>query len=176
MRYEEWDKLESKFFERCKENFNNTYKEYADILSNSIKYLKAENIDLRDKIFVNVGNRDFFYAGSGSYHPKLVDRFNVINNKIQYKYCKSADCKGIETKYVDVFIISNKYFVKLSINNKGIIDRVEHIIKRDVKKLNIVGDNMLEIYFHGLFDPEVIVLDSYDEALKLQRHITQLRA
>jgi len=63
----------------------------------------------------------------------------------------------------------------LSIGEKGVIDRIQQIIQRDIKKLNIFENNMVEVFFHGHYDPETIVLSDYKSALKLQQYLTELR-
>ncbi len=146
-----------------------------DILNNAPEFVNAETISDKDLAFINVGYRWTYYEGAGSYHPKLQNAFQIINENISFKYYKKADCKDINATFADIFIFTTKYFIKLSLGANGVLDRTEHIIQRDIKKLNIVDNNKLEIYFHGHFDPEIIVLDNYKSALQIQRHLTELR-
>ncbi len=76
--------------------------------------------------------------------------------------------------YIDVFIITQKYFIRLFINTDNAFDRTEHIIQRDIKKISI-SDTEVDVHFHGLHDPLRIIVDDYKVALDLQRHLTSLR-
>lgn len=146
------------------------------ILKRAPEIINLENIlESETKIIINVGHRSYYYEGELTPHPKLFDLIKVYNNGKVYEFEKVSDCKGINATFADVFMFSKKYFIKLSIGENGIIDRVENIIQRDIKKINIVQNQLLEIYFHGLYDPETIVLDSYGEALQLQREISEHR-
>lgn len=145
------------------------------ILNDASEFISAEAISDKDSVIINVGYRWYSYEGSGSHHPKLQNAFEVINNDEPFTYYKKADCKEITATFADLFIVSSKYFIKLSLGSDGVINRTEHVIQRDINKLNIIDNNKLEIYFHGHFDPEIIVIDDYKSALQLQRQLTELR-
>ena len=51
-----------------------------------------------------------------------------------------------------------------------------HIIKRDIKKINIVENNVLQVYYHGEHLPSNIVMDSYMDALNLQDTLIRIKA
>jgi len=160
-------------------HFNKYWSEKAkileDILLNAPQFISAESISEDDFVFVNVGYRDWIWENKGGYSEKINNTFTVINNNQRSLYIKKADCKKSRETYTDIYIISRKYFIKLSLGSKGVIDRTEHIIQRDIKKINIAENIMLEVFFHGHFDPETIILDDYKTALNLQRHLTELR-
>lgn len=151
----------------------------ADILNSILKtapeLIDAETITDNDLVFINVGIRNWRWENPSNFSTKINDTFHIFNKAEKYSFVKKADCKAIKETFADLFILTNKYFVKLSLGSKGVIDRTEHIIQRDVKKLSIVENNKLEVYFHGHFDPETIVLDDYKSALQAQRHLTELR-
>lgn len=155
-------------------DYNSKQSVVESIVKHLPKYFDAEDIDERDTVIINVGFRDNYYEGKASYHPKLINTFKVLNNEIEYSYIHKADTKEVKSYYSDIFIISNRYFIKLSIGEAGLIDRTEHLL-RDIKKVNLAADEVVEIFFHGLFDAASIVLDSYADALNLQRKLTNLR-
>lgn len=161
------------------ERFNNFWNPKAlmlkAILDNALYALKHEKITNSDKVIINVGYRSFDYEGKGSYHPKLYDIIEIKNNGKSHRFTKKGDCKGIKVTIADIFIITNKHFIKLSISAEGVLDGTKNIIARDIKKLNISLGNLLEIYFHGHYDPETIVLNDYSEAHNLLAHLTDLR-
>lgn len=167
--------IEADLVDNIKDIWNPKAAKVSSILANAPDFLKHENIGATDKVVINVGYRSFGYEGQYSHHPKLINKIDVINKEKRYHFVKKSDCKEIEDTFADIFIVNSKYFIKLSLGEKGMIDRTENIISRDIKKLNIAQGNLLEIYFHGHYDPETIVLDDYSEALNLQRHITELR-
>jgi hypothetical protein len=76
---------------------------------------------------------------------------------------------------IKLFIISEKYLIMLSLDENGLNDRIEHIIQKDIKRLNIRHDSTLEVHFHGHHEPLSIDVDDYKSALQLQRHLTELR-
>jgi hypothetical protein len=174
------DISESIYFDhRFRKHYNWYWTEKAkvlvSILSNASQYISAESFSEKDLVFVNVGYRDWAWENKSYYNEKILNNYTVLNNGKKSTFVKKADCKKIVETYVDIFIITDKYFIKLSLGPSGVIDRTEHIIQRDVKKVNIAENIMLEVYFHGHFDPETIVLDDYKSALQLQRHLTELR-
>ncbi len=75
---------------------------------------------------------------------------------------------------VNLFRITSNLFIKLTISENMITERLEHIIVKDIKRLEVI-DNELNVHFHGLHYPESIKLDDYSSALKLQNHLTMLR-
>ncbi len=164
----------NKFHNEFREYWREQVEDLKTLLKSAPQFLEPESISEKDLVFINVGYRGFDYEGKGSFHPKLYDTYEVINKGAPYHFWKKADCKGIEAAFIDIFIISSLHFVKLSLGASGVLDRTD-IIHRDIKKLNIVNNNLLEIFFHGFYDPEIIVLDDYKSALDLQRHLTNLR-
>lgn len=153
------------------------------ILERLQDYLKKENLNDLVEVIFNFGkrNKDSQLRGmSNSYvssnaQYQFVDGYTVFENEKTYTFTKKSDCKGIEADYLDAFILSRKYFIKLSIGEEGVIQRVHQIWKRDVKKIDIYQSVMVEIYFHGYYDPEILVLESYEKALDLQRKLIDLR-
>ena len=160
-------------------NFNKFWGQKTEtlkaILYKAPEYVSAENIIDSDITFVNVGNRSWERENPNNNNSRANDTFFVYNNNKKYSFVRKADCKQIVKTYADLFIFTSKYFIKLSLGSDGLIDRREHIIQKDIKNLNIVDNNLLEIYFHGHFDPETIVLDDSKSTMQLQRHLTDLR-
>jgi hypothetical protein len=176
----DWElKEKTKFYKKLNDSIKKTFAPDFQILNSIInnvtEVLKAEEILKQDIFYVNVGYRSYNFEGRYSYHPKLFDEFYVRNKSKSFYFIKKSDCKGIKATYADIFIISARYFIKLTLGENGIIDRTQHILARDIKKTNIVDNNKLEIYFHGLYDPETIIMDDYKSALDLQKHLTDLR-
>lgn len=152
--------------------------EPVKILKHLKDYLRKENLNELLDVVVNFGKRHESQQARGhSYHTnyQYVDGYKVFENQKLYEFTKKSDCKSINVGYLDIFLLSKKYFVKLSIGAEGVIQRVHQIWKRDVKKIDIYQSVMVEIYFHGYYDPEILVLESYDKALELQRKLMDLR-
>ncbi len=75
--------------------------------------------------------------------------------------------------YVSIFILTTKYIINLVVGPDNPL-RTQHIIQRDIKKIEAT-DRSVYIHFHGLHNPQVIMVDTYKSAIKLQQHLTDLR-
>ncbi len=76
--------------------------------------------------------------------------------------------------FVRIFIINTKYIIFLSVGEKGLGNRVQHIISKDIKKI-VASEKDLNIYFHGAHEPWQILVDDYKTAVNAQKLLTELR-
>jgi hypothetical protein len=150
-----------------------TNEDMDGLLKKILKFLLAENtkenginiINLGTKITENHSRNNFNYY----------DQYSIKLANKEYTFSKKVENFAQESKIASIFIIDEKQIIHLIISPEKLIERSEYFIKKDVKKLNIANDNILEIHYHGHFSPDSIVLENYESALKLQKFISNNR-
>jgi hypothetical protein len=134
--------------------------EYGDswgIMDSAVKCLKLENLSEVTTYEINLWQ----YSHITSYHDEIKNTKGSLDYK---KYFQLV-----------LYLISNKRIIKLILSPDNLISSVEHIIQKDLKKIEIKNDLNLYFHYHGLHDPDLLVMDSYQEAVDLRRKITDLR-
>lgn len=110
------------------------------IILKSEEIIGKMNIKESDLIIVNVGKRTYDFEDPYGRKPKLYNMFKVEEPSYSYNIRKHSNCREVDTVYADVFIISNDRFRKISIAPGGVIENVEQLIKRDIKRTNIYNN------------------------------------
>ncbi|MEI6767147.1 MAG: hypothetical protein WCM76_16070 [Bacteroidota bacterium] len=169
------------------------YNEGLNIYNGLIEQHNNDTADIVYKKFEAFDSSEF-YEGLKEYHQRQGGEtkkiFDHITDKLKYEQITDKDIllinpttvvyksymiKDRVEQLVKIYIISSKYIVCLTFGKDGLANRTEHIIKRDIKKLELERDLDLYIHYHGLHDPQKIVLENYEEAIDLQRFLTQNR-
>jgi len=126
-----------------------------DIIQNAEKYLKSENLSEVIKYYVNITNnptRSFLKIYNSEKSFSDLKEFRLI-----------------------IFLLSNRRIIKLVVDDKQLISSKENIIQKDLKKIEIEQDVNLFFHYHGLHDPDLLVMDDYQSAADLRRKISELR-
>jgi hypothetical protein len=152
-------------------NFINA--EIDDLLKKILKFLKAEDIKENGISIINLGTKITENHSRNNFN--YFDQYSIKLANKEYTFSKKVENFAQESKIASIFIIDEKQIIHLIISPEKLIERSEYIIKKDVKKLNIANDNILEIHYHGHFSPDSIVLENYESALKLQKFISDKR-
>lgn len=146
------------------------------------KFLKATNISYHYLISYESSE---FYEKFWTY---WLERFEKIKNTLSLvsKYYSAentvesdlvitnAYVNTYDNPIVKIYIINQKYITEILINSINLDHRVEHKIQRDIKRIEAVSA-ALNVYFHGIHTPFSINLDSYEEVIKLQRKLLELK-
>ena len=186
------DRVQIILSEKDKELFNSIYRQWGweykfkdkemIICDKSNPLLYLTGVLLRSRDFSYPAYNDSFSLRFEKYREVHENNLNALLKNAP-KYIEAEIISDKDLLYINVksepraniYIISNKYLMKIALGPNGIIERIEHIIKKDIKRLNITNDSTLEIHFHGHHDPLYIYVDDYKSALQLQRTLTELR-
>jgi hypothetical protein len=98
------------------------------------------------------------------------------SNEIEVEVQKEFDSNPNYRGYVFVLTIIDKEILTTSwFGDNKMIKRNRKYISKDVQKVDIQNENAVFVYMHRHFDPEVILLENYDEALGIENTITTSR-
>jgi hypothetical protein len=150
-----------------------TNEDIDSLLKKILKFLMAENIKENGINIINLGTKITENHSRNNYN--YFDQYSIKLANKEYTFTKKVENFAQESKIASIFVIDEKQIIHLIISPEKLIERSEYIIKKDVKKLNIANDNILEIHYHGHFSPDSIVLENYESALKLQKFISDKR-
>ena len=76
---------------------------------------------------------------------------------------------------LSIYLISETRIVNLVIANNALKRSTEHNIQKDIKKVEIEDELKVGIHYHGLHNPEYIIVENYDEAVYLRKKLNLLR-
>jgi hypothetical protein len=127
-------------------------KQWATI-DKAIKYLKSEELNKVRKCFVN-----------------LVD-INSYSNSYSLSHSHSFNSNFT----LLIYLITSERIITTLLNKDKVILSTEHIIKKDLKKVEIKNETKVEFHYHGLHDPDILHLDSYELAIEVRKEVTELR-
>jgi len=120
------------------------------IIEKTIKYLKSEELNKVRKCFVNIVDRNY--------------------------YPVPEKAMGFYSDYILlIYLITSERIITTYINKEKVILSTEHIIKKDLKKVEIADETKVQFHYHGLHQPDVLLLDSYELAIEVRKEITELR-
>lgn len=142
-----------------RDRYINNYRRILDCLNNIQIGLLAEDLSKIEYSFVNIK-----YNGSISNSEKSIP--SLMENKNEYGIFR------YRIQFI-IYLISSLRIIKLE-EHHGRISTEEHIIKKDLKKVSNTGAN-LYFHYHGLHDPDLLVLDTYEEAVQLRKQVSALR-
>lgn len=117
------------------------------------KYLKSEELNKVRKCFVNI-----------------VD-INSSSNSYSLSQSHSFDSDFT----LLIYLITSERIITTRLNKEKVILSTEHIIKKDLKKVEIKNETKVEFHYHGLHDPDILHLDSYELAIEVRKEVTELR-
>jgi len=147
----------------------------------------------------------FSCLGSQEWKEKVVEEIAPQNLTYQWqlienvgRYLKTEDLTKVKKYYINIFdsshclqpnqkktndykyrvliyLITSDRIITTSINNEKVLRNTEHIIQKDLKKVEIVDETTLQFHYHGLHDPDNLYLDSFEVASALRKEITLLR-
>lgn len=149
------------------------------------RYLTAKMLKMKFKgYYLNYGDSEFY---NNFWQFWLGEQEKVENTLALVKKYYAAELTNISDLVitnvdkrdgfyyeVNIFIISQKYITEMSIDEKSLNHRTEHVIQRDIKRIEAKSEH-LYVYFHGIHHPFIIKLDTYEEVIKLQRNLLELR-
>lgn len=77
-----------------------------------------------------------------------------------------------------IYLISKNRITKLEIEKRAYGDICcssnEHIIQKDIKKVEVYNQRIY-FHYHGLHDPDILIMDNYEAAVNLRKEISELR-
>lgn len=130
--------------------FYNLKKHQWTTIEKAIKYLKSEELNKVTKYFVNIVDSQFNLLCFNSY--------------------------GLEYNFtLLIYLITSERIITTYINKEKVILSTEHIIKKDLKKVEIVDETKVLFHYHGLHNADVLYVDSYEQAVEVRKRITELR-
>lgn len=139
-------KLLADFYNSFWEDWMHPFKTIQFVFKKALEAIDVESINENDLVYVNILSRD------------EVKIFIITQQHLIQLYTYNTN----EWK---------ELYVEPLIKNT----RTQNIIQRDIKKI-LASDNSVWIYFHGVHSPTEIQLKDYASTVKLQSHITELRA
>lgn len=165
--------------EECIKRFEATQraylKPYWNIMSTLEKYLRAERVTQNTKAIVNVGKIECTTNYRVNRGLSDYNEFTIEKDGNEFNYYKTSDVKQINGRIIIIYLISDKSFIKLLVNENSLIGRAEYLIRKDIKKIEISEDHFLKIHFHRYNDWETLVMKDYQQALELQKFIISFR-
>lgn len=145
-------------------------------------YLTTQFLNVKNsgRSHLSYGN-DSFYEMFWEYWLREFEKIKATVANVP-KYWEIEDIKAEDLIIINVksiyqiklFIINNKYITELEIGNEKLNHRIEHLILKDVKRIE-ASDEYIHVYFHGVHLPFSIRLENYKEVIKLQRQLLELR-
>jgi hypothetical protein len=147
------------------------FKYYLKIINNAEIYLRSEELSKFRKYFINIFSHDSFHnwrtfdqeKSLKGVEPKF---YRMTPNDDEYSHSKII---------LIIYLISEKRIIKLSLNDEKLITSEEHIIQKDLKKVEINNNREVYFHYHGLHVPDILVMDSYEAAVNLRKEISELR-
>jgi hypothetical protein len=149
--------------------------ELDELLERTLSLINKESTDVYHKLIMNIGVKETFDKSSSKYSNNYFDRYKICLSGKEFTFEKKVDEKSPYTKAVNIFLINDRKVVNLLVAPDKLLKRSEHLIKKDVKSVNVINDSILEIHYHGHFSPDSIVFDNYPAADELQSFITTNR-
>jgi hypothetical protein len=144
----------------------------ADLFYHSYYYLSQNEIRANDEVILNF-----------SLNPSIMK--TVDSNGGGYLFINSGGGKFLQKDNswpsyeisFSVFIIGQELIKNIIFGTSGLCSSGggAHLIKRDIKKINIIEHNVLQISYHGIHSASNIVMDSYEAALSLQNSLLRIR-
>lgn len=159
-------------FEKEQRKYFKTYWDLATILEN---YIKHERTGQNSKYIINAGNVSCRGKLGSLDIVANQDKYTIEKNGYTFTYYKKVDPRELNCLLVIIYIITDKSFIKLMVNEAELLGRSEYLIRKDIKKIEINNDHFLKIHFHRYNDSETVIMNDYSEALSLQKYITGLR-
>jgi hypothetical protein len=127
---------------------------YLDLVKNVLKYIEAENLSEIESFYINLNE-----------NTSLNKICNTENSLPNSKY----------NPLLIVYLFSKKRIIKLVVDDKHLISSKENIIQKDLKKIEIRDDVNIYFHYHGLHQPDKLVIDDYKSAINLRRQLSDLR-
>lgn len=165
--------------EYFKKAYERDYGKYMALLENADKSLMqyASGITALNDFCVNVGTRNFHkdrYKLINTFHI-LDEKLTIPPNTIVYSFENTQDCREIECDFVTIFILvpAKRLLIKISVSPTETLEYTPYLIFKQVQKVSIVRNSILEVHIHKHFDREVIVFDTVESAKNFQSKITQ---
>lgn len=122
-----------------------------------------------DSVIVNVGDRNDI-RGNGGWST---NEFKVINNKKAYSFILSSkDKKNIRGKFINIFVLNNKYLTKISVTLEE-DEQTKYIVWKDCEKVTVKNESELFIEKHH--GNETIIFDTRKDALAFRDKIIEIK-
>jgi hypothetical protein len=156
-----WSKYEDSpivfyyLFSQREKEFRSGHRVIWDLIQNAEKYIKSENLSEIKCYFIN---------------------FQDNSHRITKRICNTENSLTFSGEFdLIIYLISDKRIIKLVIDDKKLISSKENIVQKDLKKIEIGSDVCVFFHYHGLHDPDLLVMDDYESAVDLRRKISDLR-
>jgi len=148
---------------------------YWNLEATTKKYLEKEpslkKLSPFAKWKINIGERTY----SSDRYDRISANIKVWHNSKTYNYTQRNNAKEIEGIYAKIFLLDKKNVTVLVVGESKLYERTIYNIYRQIQRTDVVNDNQLQVSMHRHFDPELLYLDDYDEALEFQDTIEQSR-
>jgi hypothetical protein len=145
----------------------------ADLFHYSYYYLSRNEIGTEDKVILNFGLNP---STMKTVEP-IYGGYLFINSGGGKFLQKDNSWPSYEISF-SVFIIGQELIKNIIVVTSGLNswEGGVHVIKRDIKNINIIEHNVLQISYHGIHSASNIVMDSYEDALSLQERLLEIQA
>ena len=149
------------------ERFKKEYLYYITIMEKAEEYIKCEDLSKVTRFYINLIVDE---------NPRLDYVTKNSEKSIKGVYYNDYDKKFVVCPFfVKIYLLSSNRIVKIIFDDKKLITSEEHIIQKDLKKVEINNDNAICFHYHGLHAADVLVMDNYGDAVKLRTEISKLR-
>lgn len=144
--------------QNIRETFLVQYKDVHVTFKNVQKGLDSEDLKKINHYFVNIS-----------------DRNGIKNSEKSISSLRDVLVNGFNQNYftIIIYLLSNDRIISLSANSRQ-INSEEHIIQKDLKKVSNI-DSAVHFHYHGHHNSDCLVMDTYEEAVKLRSIMTELR-
>lgn len=145
----------------------NSIKYFWDYLNKAKFYIQEENLHEIKTCIINISEKRYNFSNLEREKLNSEGALSIpflsciLGQPISYQF--------------HIFLVSDKRIVQLITDDKKLILSEEHIIQKDIKKIEIENETNVFIHFHGLHDPTLIVMDDYKSAVNFRKEISELR-
>lgn len=148
---------------RLKQKYVDSYKDVLLGLDNIKKALISEGLENIKFFYINICDRDDISV--------LND--GIKNSQNSLRTLRDNRNNRFNNYAFIVYLLSSKRVLKLEVNHSRIYTE-EHIIQKDIKKVTN-SNTIVEFHYHGLHNPDKLYTDTFEEAVKLRKFVTEMR-
>jgi hypothetical protein len=165
-----WKDHKDKFYENFNKEFSAPRKQLANLYENTKEYLSYEEFTGEEQIIINTGHQEVH-----EYSPfkSNGDGNCIIASNPNYHYTKKV--KNITVNFLYLFIISKEKILRFLIDSKGLVERSNNSNFLDLKRILMLHEQRLDIYYWNTDFIDSILMDSYKDTVKLQNKLNQFR-
>jgi hypothetical protein len=101
--------------------------------------------------------------------------YTVFQNNKAYKYTHESGTKELQGFFLTSYTITNAIVNVMVTDTEKVIRNTTLNINKDVQRVEVIDELEVHIFMHKHFDAEIIIMNSYEEALQLQEQINNAR-